>query len=426
MQIGLVFCGISGVGFDSFGKTSSEEGCFVPHGLAHIAAACQQAGHEVHAIDLRKLRGWEDFTACVKATPAMVYGISSMSADWAYATKCARLIREAKPPAKILVGGVHVSVATDDALGFKEFDHFITGEGEITVPALVEAVKKRRKIPRLIAGVPPDLNTLPIMDRDLFDFIRGEMVHPFLPDQPLPFVSITINRGCPFRCAFCQPAERNIFGGKVRWKSIAATFAELEKLREVYHFRSLMIHDDLFIMRPKWAAEFAEQYVKRGFTAPFMAQARADIICKNPDTLRALRDAGLRWVSVGFESANQRVLDFLKKGTTVEQNFQAMKICNSLDLKVFANMMFGIPTETKEEVADTVSFLEETRPYRISCAFFTPHPGSELYEYCRENKLSRIQFYEDYRRNASGPKITGPDYAWLDGIVAHARTLQAP
>jgi len=116
---------------------------------------------------------------------------------------------------------------------------------------------------------------------------------------------------------------------------------------------------------------------------------------------------------IGFESGNQRVLNFLRKGTTVEMNYEAARICKKYGVRIWANYMLGMPTETKEEVKDTVKMIKAIKPYRPSPAFFTPHPGSDLYDYCEKNGLSLIKSHRDFSRSPTGPKIKGVDYVFL-------------
>ena len=75
--------------------------------------------------------------------------------------------------------------------------------------------------------------------------------------------------------------------------------------------------------------------------------------------------------------------------------------------------MLGIPTETKEEVLETISMLKKIDPDYYSPAFYTPHPGSDLYQYCLGNDLSLIESHNGYRRNPDEAKIKGIDYEWL-------------
>jgi radical SAM superfamily enzyme YgiQ (UPF0313 family) len=127
---------------------------------------------------------------------------------------------------------------------------------------------------------------------------------------------------------------------------------------------------------------------------------------------------GLQWVLIGFESGSDRVLKFIKKGTTAAQNIEAGKICKSLGISIFANYMFGLPTETRDEMKETVRMIRQIRPAIHSPSIFTPAPGSELYDYCKEHDLSLIKSSEDYRRDPdSGAKIKGVDYRFIDRCI---------
>jgi radical SAM superfamily enzyme YgiQ (UPF0313 family) len=106
-------------------------------------------------------------------------------------------------------------------------------------------------------------------------------------------------------------------------------------------------------------------------------------------------------------------LQFIRKGTTREVNLQAARICHRYGIKIWANYMLGLPTETQEEVMDTISMLQEIDPDYYSPAFYTPHPGSDLYNYCIENDLSLITSHDQYRRNPTEIKIKGQDHEFL-------------
>jgi radical SAM superfamily enzyme YgiQ (UPF0313 family) len=130
-----------------------------------------------------------------------------------------------------------------------------------------------------------------------------------------------------------------------------------------------------------------------------------------------MKEAGLSLLFIGFESGNQRVLNFLRKGTKVEDNYRAAEICRKYGIKIWANYMMGIPTETKEEVMDTVRMIQAIKPDHYSPAFFTPHPGSDLFSYCEEHGLSLIQSHDSYRRNPTEGKIKGIDYEFLRKVL---------
>ncbi|MEW6599420.1 MAG: NAD-dependent epimerase/dehydratase family protein [Nitrospirota bacterium] len=413
MKATLIFPGITNCGWNCFGKTNNSDAVFIPHGLAQIAACARAAGHEIDAIDLRRLTGWDEFENNIKARGAGIFGISSMSVDFGNALETIQRIKKTLPGSIIVLGGVHATVAFDDVVNIKEVDHIIKGEGEISFSQLLDTLEKGGSPERVINGISPDINTLPYPDRELFGFEKGEMNLPWLPHMPSPFVSIIASRGCPHKCAFCQPAERAVFGGKARIRTVESVIDELKYLRERYRFRSLLVHDDYFAFNPAWIERFCDAYRDNGFDQMFTCQVRSDFIVRNEGLVKRMADCGLSCFMIGFESGSQRVLDFIKKGTTVEMNRKAVEICRKYGIRVFANYMMGLPTETPEEVFKTIDFIRWARPDYPSAAFFTPHPGSELYEYCEKHDLSLIKSYKSYARNPTEPKIKGVDYNFL-------------
>ena len=189
-------------------------------------------------------------------------------------------------------------------------------------------------------------------------------------------------------------------------------------LRDNFGLNTLMIHDDCLADNVKWVENFLKLYSKKKFRKSFVCQSRADIIVRNPELFRDMRKCGLQMVMTGFESGSQRVLNFLRKGTTVEQNLKAASICKKLGIRVWANFMLGIPTETKEEALDTVKMIKRMKPYVASPTFYVPNPGSDLYGFCVQNDLSLVKKYEDQKRNPEKPKIKGIDYEFLKKALA--------
>ncbi|MBF0557415.1 MAG: B12-binding domain-containing radical SAM protein [Nitrospirae bacterium] len=413
MIIDLIFPGITFCGFNAFGMRRDNEGNFMPHGLASIAAYLKSKGHSVNVIDMRKLAGWEHFEHVIMQSPANVFGISTMSCDYGVSEKAAVEIKKYKPSSVIVIGGVHPTVAAEEVLKNKVFDFIITGEGEYSLCDLLERLGQNGSPERMLTGMPVDLATLPWADRDMFDYDNGEKTSPLLPHMKPPFVSVMTSRGCPYRCRFCQPSERMVFGNKVKIRPVVDVINELVHLREKYRFNSFLIHDDLFILKPAYVEEFVTKYRKNGFTQKFTCQARADIIVNLEDNIRMLADAGLDCLMIGIESGSQKMLDFMDKGTTVAQNRKAVEICRKYNIKVYANIMFGLPTETKEDMDATVSFVRQMKPDYVSPSVFTPYPGSYLYDYCKEKDLLLPVSEKSYRRNPlGGAKLKGVKY-WL-------------
>jgi radical SAM superfamily enzyme YgiQ (UPF0313 family) len=406
----LIYPGITESGFAS---RKGNEGTWINHGLCLISAVLKKAGHEVGLIDLRRLGGWEDLAGAAERRGRRIFGITVMSVDYNAVTKCAEILKKKDPGAKIIVGGFHPTIAPQEFESNPNIDHIFLGEAEITFPRVVRALGSGERVDRVIRGETPDLEELPFANRELFE--GGE--EPFVAFLRPPFVTLIAGRGCAYNCRFCQPAERIMFGKQVRRRSVDNVIAELDYLRRTHNFNSMMIHDDCLTEDPDWVWRFAEGYRKNGFTQPFVCQSRPDLIVKNRKMVRELKKAGLVLLIIGFESGSQRMLDFLRRGHTLEDSLEAAEICRRERIKIWANYMLGLPTETREEQRETVEMIKEIKPYHCSPAYYTPHPGSDLFRYCEENRLSLISNHDDYRRNTYNPKIKGVDYEYLDQLL---------
>jgi radical SAM superfamily enzyme YgiQ (UPF0313 family) len=165
MKVTLIYPGITDCGFAS---SKGNEGSWINHGLCQLSASLKTKGHPVELIDLRRLTGWDDFERRVKDTDLGVVGITVMSVDYQVAKKCAEIIKKNKPRTQIVVGGPHPSIMPEEFEGKGFADCVFMGEGEVTFPELVNALKDGGSLPAKIRGVPPDLDKIPFADRGAF------------------------------------------------------------------------------------------------------------------------------------------------------------------------------------------------------------------------------------------------------------------
>ena len=426
MKTTLIYPGITGKGFNSLGQ--GMDSGWISHGLAILAACVKAQGFEVDLLDLRAMRDWEHVRSELLARRPDVVGVSMMSADYNPAMQVLRLVREVLPQAVTVVGGPHPTLMPDEVKDDPNIDHVFLGEAEITFPRFLERQQRGEPSTRVIAAIQPDLDAIPFADHDFFlqewlkwGYDLNSPEAPFVEELPPPFVTIIAGRGCIYNCSYCQPAERVIFGRQVRRRSVPNVLAELQQLRDQYRFNSFMFHDDCLTEDREWVMAFCQAYRQAGFTQPFFCQSRADIIVKNEDMVKRMAEVGLRGYLIGFESGSDRVLKFIRKGTKRSQNLEAARICRKYGISIWANYMLGLPSETQEEVRETISMLKEMDPEYYSPAFYTPHPGSNLYTYCIENDLSLIRDHDSYRRNPDEAKIKGVDYQWLTWALAESQ-----
>ena len=383
VKVTLIYTGIGICGFSNE-NTDERERHHIGHGIASVGASAKAAGYDVNLIDLRTLTGWEEFVSKIKADLADVYGISISQADCKPGAELITKIKETVPNSKIIVGGLHPSV-----FPFAYADKGVTvvvGEGEISFVDLLKMVESNSPLPTVIRGTKPNLDEIPWVDRNLFDYER-ELECLFSNDQPGPTVTMLAGRGCPMKCTYCQPAENMVFGSPYRLRNPQNVIDELLYLYDKHHFKNVLFWDDTFAINKKWIMEFCDLYEAQNFRATISACNRADIICNNESMIKRMAEVGVNWFVVGMETGSQRLLDFIKKGTTVEQNKEAVRISRKYGIKTYATIMYGLPTETREDSLATCKMIEEANPEYTQVFWFLPIPGTDIYKYCIENDL---------------------------------------
>ena len=409
MRVTLIYAGIGVAGFNPDRPAGDREGSWISHGTASIGACLKKEGHKVDLIDMRHCNGWEGVGEEIKNAESDVYMLSVSAVDYYIALYTAVLIKQHHPNSKVVVGGIHPTLFPDLYAG-RNIDTVVIGEGEVSVPRLL----KMEVWPKQVQGEAPDLNSIPWIDRELFDYHK-EMGCVFAPDQKTPSITMLAGRGCPYRCTYCQPAENAVFGKPHRMRTPKNVVDELVFLKYKYKFNSITFWDDTFTVDKRWVREFCDLYEKHNFRSTIAACSRVDLVCSNEDMVKRLASIGVDWLVLGLESGSQRLLDFIKKGTTVEQNIQAAEICRKYGIKIFGTYMYGLPTETKEESRATADMIKKISPEHASPFFFRPIPGTDIHTYCKENKL--ILNDSVARTGEYAPSIRGVDYDYIKSIM---------
>lgn len=382
------------------------------HGVGMTYTAAKAAGHDIDSLDTKSLSCDDELRKRLVGYDLVAFGLRS-----AFYSLGMKIVEMAKAQhSKVIVGGYHVTAAPKELLENPNIDWIFHGESELTFPLFL---KSPADFPREIFGEkPPNLDTLPFIDRSIYREPLEDCSDWWYGKKFKTMTSVITARGCPYQCAFCQPLEDNHFGKRLRRRSVDNIISELRQLKKLYRPDCLMIHDDTFLLQPTWIEEFIEKYPEIGL--PFWAAARADGVCKYPDLVNRLAKVGWNLVSVGFESGSQRILDLMKKGSTVEQNFEAARIIKSSGARIYGNYIVGIPGETREEIQATVQMADMIGAEMPCWSFLTPYPGNELADEYISKGWSLLD-RNTYNRCPYGPKLKNVDYDYLRAALGGLR-----
>lgn len=353
-----------------------QQGVYPPLGLLYTSAYINQKGdHHVDIIDCQaeELSHAECAERVVQLRPDLV-GLTAMTFTL---IDCKLLIQEIRKRIKvpIVVGGPHTAIYPEESLLPTSLaaDYVIVGEGEITLNEFASDLemgygKVKSRIYRQTNFI-QNLDELPYADYDAVDINRYYSVLA----EDTPSVTLFTSRGCPFSCAYC---DRPALGKGFRPQSANRVVGEMEAM-EKRGAKEIFFYDDTFSVSMKRVMEICTEYKKRNLKIKWDIRTRVNVV--NEDLLRNMKEAGCERIHFGVESGNPRIVKEMNKGTSIKQVEQAFELCKKYKIKTLAYFMMGNPTETLEDVKDTLRLSQQIKPDFMQMTILSPFPATAYY-----------------------------------------------
>lgn len=389
-----------------------------PLGIAWLAAVLRENGFkDVFLIDsvVNKYSN-EKIIGLLKKQDPDIIGLSFGTQNRFYAFDSIRLIKKNFPKVPIVVGGPHPTLTADDTLkNIPEIDIVVRGEGEYSFLDLIKTLSKKQD-PKDVKGISfrnkkgqiihnsnrepiQNLDTLPLPARDLLPIDKYQQK---IPLSNKTCTSMITSRGCPYNCIYCSTSEQ--WGHKIRHRSAKNVVNEIEYLMKNYKLDGVGFFDDVFTIDKKRVIEICQEIIKRKLNIYWWCEARANTIDK--EVIKWMKKAGCEHISLGIESASNRILKNIKKAITVEQGIEAVKIIKQASIKLKVFFMHGLPGETYQDIKKTV-FLSRYLEYKLGADGATQsltviYPGTELERIAKEQGIldknfSWSKYYEEKR-----------------------------
>lgn len=317
--------------------------------------------------------------------------IHTSTPSFASDVRVAQMIKDANP--KIMIGMVGAKVAVQptesmemgspiDFVARNEFDFTIKEIAEGKPLAEVDGITWRNEKGEIVANkdraMIEDMDSLPFVtevykrDLNINDYFIGYLKHPY--------ISIYTGRGCKSRCTFCLWPQ-TVGGHRYRTRSPEHVAAEVRLAKQYFpEVQEFMFDDDTFTDDLPRAEAIAREMGKLGVTWSCNAKANVPY-----DTLKVLKENGLRLLLVGYESGNQQILHNIKKGMLVETAKEFTRNCHKLGIKIHGTFIVGLPGETKETIQETIQFAKEINPHTLQVSLAAPYPGTFLHKQATEN-----------------------------------------
>jgi len=410
-----------------------------PLHLVYVATHIAKAGHEVEILDsfydrhVEHERTGEDFDVIeaeliqkIVDREYDILGVGSLVTSLDFSKRLVNAVKKAKPHVPIMVGG-NMSMPLKDIWFEKtKVDFLVESDGELVIERFCEAwpdLDRIASIPGILVRgekgfvaqsppelpqnldyiLPPDWGLLPHFDHYMSAMKRWTN-RILLEEDKLAegdrIMPIVMTRGCPFKCTFCFHLN-----SQYRKHSVEYLVEMIRSMKRDFGITHLFTWDDLIMLNRSWLEELCDALIKEklGVTI-FTSGGKPNLM--NRDLLLKMRKANFKRISYGIESGSQRILDIMRKKTTVEQNYNAVRL--SMDAGIFThlNMVVGMPGETYGTLWETGRFLGRlaregyiTRR-NVSFAYATGYPGTELYQYIEDHGL--VDDTEQYLKDQTG------------------------
>jgi hopanoid biosynthesis associated radical SAM protein HpnJ len=303
----------------------------------------------------------------------------------------AEAIKRQRPGTRIGFVGAHVATLPTESLrsgraidwvAHREFDFTCREVAEGRALADVTGLSYRAPDGRIIHNAGREL----IADMDVLPWVadvyrRNLDIRKYaIGYLQQPYLSLYTGRGCPAQCTFCLWPQ-TIGGNRYRVRSPQNVADEMAYMKRLFpEVKEFFFDDDTFTANLPRARAIAEKLRPLGLT--WSCNSRANL---NEETIRFLRDCGLRLFLVGYESGDDQILRNIKKGVGTEQMRAFTRACHRAGVTIHGTFILGLPGETPETIERTIQFAQELDMFSLQVSLAAPYPGTELYEQARAN-----------------------------------------
>jgi len=366
-------------------------------GLAYIAAVILKAGHEVELLDIEGYRYTnEEVLEKIKNSNCDLIGIGTLITGYKYVKGLVNEIKKIKPNVPLIIGGSIATSIPEIIVSDMQIDYAVIGEGEKTIIEFIDTLKSNGDFSN-VKGLAykkdgkyfytgdreliPNLDDIPIPAWHLFPLKEVYLKNGGGGIFPKPFAAFFLStRGCPFHCTYCYNPLQN---QKIRSYSAARFMEEIRYLRYNYQIKGFYVADDLFIYNRKRVVEICNIMIKEKLNLKWYTTARVNLV--DEELLRLMKKAGCLSLCFGVETGSLLILKNIKKQATVDQVEKAIALCKKVGIKPICSYMIGNVGETRETVFESVELMKRLRIRPTHFFFATPYPGTELYDYAKEN-----------------------------------------
>jgi len=379
-----------------------------PLGLLYLAAYLQEnSEHQVGILDCQvEELDYKQIESKIKEKNPDIIGLTTMTFTLIDVLNLTKIIKKINPKIKTILGGPHVNIYPNETISQPYVDYLVLGEGEIPLKNLLDNISFIDNLHQTKSIVFKDgeeiintgqielnqnLDSLPFPARHLTNYKKYSSVL----SKVRPVTTMFTSRGCPYNCLFC---DRPHLGKIFRARSAENVVDEMKECQKM-GIKEILIYDDTFTVNRQRVMDICSEIQKRNLNINWDVRARVDTVDK--ELLMAMKVSGCQRVHYGVEAGTQKILNVLRKGITLEQVEKAFKLSREIGLETLAYFMIGSPTETEEDILETIRFAKKLNPDFTHITITTPFPATDLYRMGLEQKIWPDDHWQKFAENPS-------------------------
>lgn len=330
----------------------------IPLGPLYLISSLENSGFSVDFRDYQTSEYDDPFNpnsiADFLKEPSDIIGISVMTNLLPFSIMALKGIKELYPSKTIILGGVGPkSVERKILERFPWIDVIAVGEGEISAPILVNALKQDKdlhSVPGILYRHNGEIleNPRPPRIKDL-DSINFPAFHHIDLNKYAGYGIIT-SRGCPYGCTFCSVAP--IWDRKSYSRSAENIINEMKYVNEKSGADLFLFQDEFFVSSKERVIEFAEKLKESRLDVQWKTFGRVDLT--DDETMEAMVDSGCIEIRYGIESGSERILELTKKGFAPVEATEIISKAVRYFPRVDTFFVWGFPFETMEDLYQSV------------------------------------------------------------------------
>jgi anaerobic magnesium-protoporphyrin IX monomethyl ester cyclase len=338
--------------------------------------------------------------------------LNNFAPDYVGITFVTPLIKEAKRISdivkkineKIIIvgGGPHCSSFPESSIKEASLDIGVIGEGDFVINEIVSG-KDLQQIKGIVYkkdnaivinerdNFIKDLDSLPFPAYSLYEKEKYKVPPAIARKNPVAWVETS--RGCVFGCTYCN---KSCFGKTFRIKSPERVVEEFIKIKNL-GFKEIHLTDDGFTTNIKRAKKICDLLITAKVNIGWSTITGIRVDRVDSELLLKMRQAGCYRVYFGIESGNQKILNNIKKGITLEQVKKAVEVAKKAKLEVAGYFMVGLPGDTEETMQDTTNFAKHLDLDLAKVSITIPLPATELFNELDKKGLIKTHDWEKYK-----------------------------